>query len=687
MDADKQDWFLKQQELVFDSARRLPGITFVEPVQTREAKISSVSLSSSSTTDSLGTDDLDEDEKFEHGISKDESISNLLSIYEAPPPPPDEDVPDTPDNVVTEVESKPWISKVLKTLLTRGQEVEIEQLTRYVARLRQMISVKETRILQLHRKMKSVKQKSKQEVDKYSKWAADQLANIARSYRENQILWLNTQLEIEVYYVRIWTKLAELIELYIAKKDKETHAQIVKIIYRQDGDKVITIEPTDIELPEKYKILKNSVVQMEAVLSALRADFREHRKAEHAKTAKMHDRAQKIRFLLRKGAIDSLKDSFEGAYFHRIEKVPQNEFNRLMIDQRHVEGIALEGWTKLLNENISTGSISSEAVGKGIFGFMKSIVVENELPPNDNLLKPDPMALGDIDETSSMISGSLSTAGGSEIAKHLSDPASSSNVSSDDALLVASAFEAGTVVTVWSVLKVYVDRLIYPRLSHIFSYFTDPEDVKRDQIFVQKCRWLNRLSQEDFKIHKQLCYKGTTEASGTGTLTARSQPAVLAYGRAIKHLSRLEVECESVPINVLGHCVKFGKLIEDDAKLYITDKKFVYSADDLIPVVEWCIVHSKLNHLHELIAHTHRFLGNDASTGQGGYYLSSIEGKLHLFEMIRLTVCCYLVALNALMNHFPAEFGLSDEVVESMIRSDVSRASVSIVRDETKSVV
>jgi hypothetical protein len=45
------------------------------------------------------------------------------------------------------------------------------------------------------------------------------------------------------------------------------------------------------------------------------------------------------------------------------------------------------------------------------------------------------------------------------------------------------------------------------------------------------------------------------------------------------------------------------------------------------------------------------------------------------------------VALNALMNHFPAEFGLSDEVVESMIRSDVSRASVSIVRDETKSVV
>eukprot|EP00475_Leptophrys_vorax_P029546 TRINITY_DN4349_c0_g1_i1.p1 TRINITY_DN4349_c0_g1~~TRINITY_DN4349_c0_g1_i1.p1 ORF type:complete len:789 (-),score=175.24 TRINITY_DN4349_c0_g1_i1:3005-5041(-) len=675
MDADKQDWFLKQQELVFDAARKLPGITFVEPIQTRETKSSSASFSSTdfSSTASTTVDDIEDDFKDDESLMtwKSEPIQSILQQYDAPPPPPDSELPPTPDvessEPVRAAESGGLMGMIRKALLRSGaQEAEVEQLQRYVARLRAMIGVKETRILQLHKKMKNVKKKAKDEVDKYSKWAADQLANIARTYRENQILWLNTQLEIEVYHVRSWTKLADQIDLYLSKREKETLALIMKQIYKQEDDKLTLIEPTDFELPHKYKILKTSIIQMEAVLSQLRQAFRDHRKAEHAKATKMQDRSQKIRFLLRKGAIDSLKDSFEGTYFHHVDRVSQNEFNRLMIDQRHIEGVTLEQWNAFLIQNLNADTESGNVL-KGIFRFMKTIVVENELPPNDNLLKADPMSFAEDDAAS--VAPSTSSIS-SEISKSVSvsDSHGSGN-ESDESRILALALESGTVVTVWSVLKVYVDRLIYPRLSHIFSHFTDPEDTKRDQEFTRKCRWLCKLSQDDFKIHKQLCYKPPMDTNGNLLSAAgpKSQPTV-AYSRAIKHLSRMEVECENVPINVLGHCVKFGKLIEEDAKLYITDKKFVYSADDLVPVVEWCIAHAKLLHPHELVAHTHRFLGNDASTGQGGYYLSSIE-----------------VALSALMAHNPVDFGMSDAAAESLgLLPEVGRLSISVSRDENK---
>jgi hypothetical protein len=146
---------------------------------------------------------------------------------------------------------------------------------------------------------------------------------------------------------------------------------------------------------------------------------------------------------------------------------------------------------------------------------------------------------------------------------------------------------------------------------------------------MKKCAWLSKLSQDDFKIHKQLQCKDFDSNILQKFGNVLDAP-IFPYSTAIKHLSRLESECDNVPSNIVGHFVLFGKLIEEQAKLeYIQDKKFVYSADDLVPVIEWCLVHARVSKMHEIISYCHRFLGHESSTGLGGYYLSSIEGKVY----------------------------------------------------------
>jgi hypothetical protein len=157
---------------------------------------------------------------------------------------------------------------------------------------------------------------------------------------------------------------------------------------------------------------------------------------------------------------------------------------------------------------------------------------------------------------------------------------------------------------VYDVLRLYVERLIYPRFSKLFLQSQRKYDVEFEK--ARKEILIGRKSQSDFGIRKHV-------------QSISSNP----YCSAIRHLSLLENSIDfQVPSDLNFHFAQLHKLIQEEPKA--GSGKIVFSRYGWISVLKWCIVHSKVSKMNEILYH---YLCYNIRMNEVSYMVSAMNGK------------------------------------------------------------
>lgn len=583
MEQSKQEWFQKPQ------------------ISSSNSKASS---KRNSVNEIEGLEEFDDDDSDEKSTYKIDSAGSSLEKISS----------STSINSIEDNSSKThnFLKNLVSLLGGREHDEKLERWRKLAAKIRSDEKDHEKFILKVNGSLKKLKARMNRDLARISKYPSDSLLSTARSYFNNLILRFETKMELEVFKFKRREKILNSITEYLETGNSSALKNVPK---EMDGT---GIDPKNLPLPDKYIKLEQSIQELDKVISDLKIEYYKLRK--EALRPQLAIRTAKLHTIFRAAAKDSCTDSFVGSYYHRWDRPLQNQFNTIICDHRTPEGQAFLSLMKRMHD---TNSIfSPEALHREFFDFTKKLIFGFDLDPREKIFEK-------IDDHNQSL-------------KETNDESICKEDHSDISVLL------------WPVLKLFVERLIFPSLKQVIKANCRKIDIDKDREFVTKCEWLKKLSQSDLKIpfemqkkdfnlfknsslkneskrwtkgsSKKLVESSTTESLAyPGAVVQSNEFIGMPYGIAINHLSRLEEETELVPTNILEHCVIFGNLIEEQIREYISGDQFVYCADDLIPVIEWCLVHSGIHNIHFILNHALMFLGKSASTGVGGYYFSSIE--------------------------------------------------------------
>jgi hypothetical protein len=450
---------------------------------------------------------------------------------------------------------------------------EVVALKKYIKKLKSALSEHEHQVLALHAQIKKIEGKSDENLEQWSRWAADNLIGIARTFYQNKLLWLKSQVEIEIFYLNKLNKMISAAEKVIAG-DLSGASEIY-------DDKKTLIQPYQIRLSPKYEGLRKSCKEMEEVLIKLLEDFKNAKKGT-SKLLTKAERRESLRHILEQAANDSISTEKFGIYYHRSEKSVQSSFNRFILDERYHEGKTLRRWRtqtlpRLLKEHPTKGP---KVIRQFCRNFSEFLLKEYDIPANENV-----------------------------VGESLVSP--------------------GETVQSLNVVELFVDRLIYPRIQDILLTFRSNLETEMDAVLVEKFKWLRKLSQSEMGIAEEI--QSVHDPFETSFKQVKSDFDLerFPYGLAIRVLSKIEgTEAASVPSDILYYCAKTMTTIEAQAKDYCGNPEFSLSADSLLPIIVWCVVHSKITRLNEHLAHINRFANESALTyGFSAYCVATISGK------------------------------------------------------------
>lgn len=389
------------------------------------------------------------------------------------------------------------------------------------------------------------KRRFESDLEKIPQWAPLSLTLICRNYYQNKLLWLTHRQKLQAFRIQ---------SLNVYKNDCEAALKgdfsRAKLL---ETDKGKLVEPSQLELTEDLAELERSCDGMESVLEELKNEyFRVKKESERKETTEM--RSIRMRKLLVRSVENRIFDANLNLYFHPVDGIVQDEFNRFMLDIRYREGKSLQKWFDITLDTFEKG-FSVKALHSSRNAITRIVFDSCGINANEPLTE---------------------------------DPDS---FPSKPFLLM-------------------LDRLIFPKLASIWVSFIGIHygDGKLNQLRTSAEK-LKQLDQSEFGI--PLKYQ---KIDGT------------AYERSIRILSRIDDECRMVPSDIVGVLVLCIDCVVEEAKEYCT-KKFEFGADDLVPILEWVLVHCEGQMVYESILHA--LLVFDVNTGRAAFCLAQFQSAMY----------------------------------------------------------
>ncbi|XXQ39713.1 VPS9 domain-containing protein [Plasmodiophora brassicae] len=396
-------------------------------------------------------------------------------------------------------------------------------------------------------------------------------------------------------------------------------------IIQTDSSTDTFVPVENLQLPESILSLTTACSSLEDVLKHLEAQYEDLQK-QSSRLETLGERQLKLNNLVKMGLEDAttVQVQSRGFYYHRPDRTAQTAFNRLMLDERQRVGQLIKQWMTLLRDALKSPNrrVTVEAVDAFVEYLVKFLIRSYSITPADQ-----------------------------------ASPA----------------------------LRLYVNRMIFPRIVRTTTRLQTVAELERDQQFRRKVRWMWRLTQKDLGILPEfrgpheydlaapppglmtspLAVSSRVTTPRTSNLSSNddigpttqtiSLPPDFPFVNAIVTLSLLDNQC--VPTDMLYTLVQTVSSIQTACREYSGNPEAVVDADALFPIVVWAVIHANTTNINCRLGHILRFISDDnqRNFGECGFSLAIVEASVS-----------YILQL------LPSKFGLPFSVCDD---ADVIAAS------------
>jgi len=226
--------------------------------------------------------------------------------------------------------------------LFRAKDVNRTRFEKYAHDLRSCIDDMEQGINDCQSQIKAIKKEMRKETKKWRRYAQVTMENMARTYFENRLLYVNSRIQLFARRLEVLNGRLNQVQQVLDGKDMNTFN------IEWFGDDGELIPPNALPLPADAIDLTESCLTMEGVVADLRSQYTELKKQSLKKKSKEErkphfEKELDIAYKRRQHARHATEESKFHWHPAYVEGTQLN-FNCLVLDQRYSPGVLLHRW-------------------------------------------------------------------------------------------------------------------------------------------------------------------------------------------------------------------------------------------------------------------------------------------------------------------------------------------------------